>query len=189
MYYSVATVVWPTMDIVVRAAGEPLSMLPAVRQRVRELDPELPVSTVRSMDQWLSASAAQPRLNAVLVAVFASVALLIAAIGVYGVLSYSVAQRTREIGLRMAMGAQRGNVLRLVVREGMLVSLAGIGAGIAAAIAVSRVLASLLYGVPERDPATFAVVAAALAVVALAACAVPAWRASKVDPIVALRYE
>jgi len=189
MYYSVATVVWPTMDIVVRAAGEPLAMLPAVRQRVRELDPELPVSTVRSMEQWLSASAAEARLNAVLVAVFAAVALLIAAIGVYGVLSYSLAQRTREIGLRMAMGAQRGNVLRLVVREGMLVSLAGIGAGIAAAIAVSRVLASLLYGVPERDPATFAVVAAALAVVALAACAAPAWRASKVDPIVALRYE
>jgi putative ABC transport system permease protein len=189
MYYSAAIRQWPTMDIVVRAAGEPLSMLPAVRQRVRELDPDLPVSTVRSMEQWLSSSAAQPRLNAVLVAVFACVALLIAAIGVYGVLSYTVEQRTREIGLRMAMGAQRGSVLRLVVREGMLVALAGIGAGLAGAIAVSRVLASLLFGVPERDPVTFAVVAASLAVVALAACLAPAWRASKVDPIVALRYE
>jgi len=189
MYYSAATVLWPTMDIVVRTAGEPLAMLPAVRQRVRELDPELPVSTVRSMEQWISISAAQPRLNAVLVAVFACVALLIAAIGVYGVLAYSVEQRTREIGLRMAMGAQRGNVLRLVVREGMLVALAGIGVGLAGALAVSRVLASLLYGVPERDPATFASVAAALAVVALAACAAPAYRASKVDPMVALRFE
>jgi putative ABC transport system permease protein len=125
----------------------------------------------------------------VLVAVFACVALLIAAIGVYGVLSYSVTERTREIGLRMAMGAQRGNVLRLVVREGMLVALAGIGVGLAAAMAINRVLASLLYGVPERDPATFAVVAASLAVVALAACASPGFRASKVDPIVALRHE
>jgi putative ABC transport system permease protein len=141
------------------------------------------------MDQWLSASAAQPRLNAVLVAVFACVAMLIAAIGVYGVLSYSVNQRTREIGLRMAMGAPRSSVLRLIVREGMLVALAGIGAGLVGAAAVSRVLASLLYGVPERDPATFAGVAAALAVVALAACAAPAWRASKVDPMVALRCE
>ena len=189
MYYSVATRVWPTMDIVVRTAGDPLSILPAVRHRVAELDPELPVSTVRSMEQWVSASAAQPRLNAVLVAVFACVAVLIAAIGVYGVLSYSVQQRTREIGLRMAVGAQRGDVLRLVVREGMLVALAGIGAGLLGAMALSRVLASLLYGVPERDPATFAAVAAGLALVALAACAAPAFRASKVDPIIALRYE
>jgi len=189
MYYSVATRVWPTMDVVVRTAGDPLSTLPAVRHRVAELDPELPVSTVRSMEQWVSASAAQPRLNAVLVAVFACVAVLIAAIGVYGVLSYSVQQRTREIGLRMAVGAQRGDVLRLVVHEGMLVALAGIGAGLLAAMALNRVLASLLYGVPERDPATFAAVAAGLAMVALAACAAPAFRASKVDPIIALRYE
>jgi putative ABC transport system permease protein len=189
MYYSAWARLWPTMDVVVRTAGDPLPALPAVRRRVRELDPELPVSTVRSMDQWLSASAAQPRLNAVLVAVFACVAMLIAAIGVYGVLSYSVNQRTREIGLRMAMGAPRSSVLRLIVREGMLVALAGIGAGLVGAAAVSRVLASLLYGVPERDPATFAGVAAALAVVALAACAAPAWRASKVDPMVALRCE
>jgi putative ABC transport system permease protein len=189
MYYSALTVRWSTMDIVVRTAGEPLAILPAVRQRVRELDPELPVSTVRSMEQWLSASSAQPRLNAVLVAVFACVALLIAAIGVYGVLSYSVEQRTREIGLRMAVGAQRGNVVRLVVREGMRMALAGIGAGLLGAMALSRVLASLLYGVPERDPATFAVAAAGLAVVALAACTAPACRASKVDPMVALRHE
>jgi putative ABC transport system permease protein len=189
MYYSANAVVWPTMDVAVRTSGEPMSVLSGVRQRIREMDSELPVSTVRSMDEWLSASAAQPRLNAVLVAIFACVALLIAAIGVYGVLSYSVNQRTREIGLRMAMGAQRGNVLRLVVREGMLVAVAGIGAGLIAAVAISRVLASLLYGVPVRDLRTFAAVAVSLGIVALAACLVPAWRASKVDPIEALRWE
>ena len=189
MYYSAWYRAWPTMDIVVRTAGDPLAALPGVRQKVHEMDSDLPVATVRSMEQWLSASAVQPRLNAWLVAVFACVALALAAIGVYGVLSYSVNQRTREIGLRMAMGAQRASVLRLIVSEGMLVALAGIGAGLLGALALSRVLASLLYGVPERDPATFAAVAAALAVVALAACAAPAWRASKVDPMVALRCE
>ncbi len=180
---------WPTMDVVVRTAGDPLSALAGARRRVRELDSEIPVANVRSMNQWLSAEAAQPRLNAWLVAAFACVALALAAIGVYGVLSYSVNQRTREIGLRMAMGAGRASVLRLVVRQGMLVALAGIGAGLVGALGASRVLANLLYGVPQRDPVTFAAVAAALAGVALAACAVPAWRASRVDPMVALRCE
>ena len=189
MYYSAWFRQWPTMDVVVRTAGDPLTALSAVRRRVHELDPELPLSNVRSMDQWLSANAAQPRLNAFLVAVFACVALALAAVGVYGVLSYSVSQRTREIGLRMAMGAGRSSVLRLIVREGMLVALAGIAVGLLGALAVSRILASLLYGVPVRDPATFTGVAAVLALVALAACAAPAWRASRVDPMVALRCE
>ncbi len=189
MYYCAWYRVWPTMDVAVRAAGNPLAALAGVRRRVHELDSEMPLAEVRSMDEWISANAAQPRLNAWLVAVFAAVALALAAIGVYGVLSYSVDQRTREIGLRMAMGAGRAGVLRLVVREGMLVAAAGIGAGLVGALAVSRVLASLLYGVAERDPATFAGVAVALAVTALAACAAPAWRASKVDPMIALRCE
>jgi len=189
MYRSANAVIWPTMDVVLRTAGDPHSALPAARQKLRELDSDLPMSSVRSMDEWLSDSAARPRLDAVLVAIFACVALLIAAIGVYGVLSYMVNQRTREIGLRMALGAQRSTVLRLVVREGMLVALAGIAAGLLAAILVSRVLSTLLYGVPARDPATFGVVAIALALVALAACVAPAMRASRVDPIVALRYE
>ena len=145
--------------------------------------------SVRSMDDWLSQSAAQPRLNAVLVTIFGCLALLIAAIGVYGVLSYMVNQRTREIGVRMALGAQRSGVLRLVVREGMVVAVAGIAAGLMVALLVSRVLSSLLYGIPARDPATFAGVAIMLASVALAACIAPALRASRVDPIVALRYE
>ena len=176
------------MDLVVRTAGNPESSLPAVRRKIHAIDPELPLSAVRTMDQWLSSNAAQPRLNAVLLAIFAAVALLIAAIGIYGVLAYSVTQRTREIGVRMALGAQRGNVVSLVVREGMLVAIAGIGAGLAASAALSRILATLLFGVRPRDPGTFALVAALLAVIALAACLLPARRAARVDPMVALRY-
>jgi putative ABC transport system permease protein len=141
------------------------------------------------MEDWVSNSAAQSRINALLVVVFAAVALLIAAIGVYGVLAYSVNQRTREIGLRMALGAQQSNVLRLIVSEGMMVGLAGIAAGLAGAYALSRALAALLFDVEPRDPLTFATVAAMLIAIALAACLVPAWRGSRIDPIVALREE
>jgi putative ABC transport system permease protein len=177
------------MDVVVRTAGKPEAVLPPVRLKIRGLDAELPMSNVRSMEAWVSNSAAQPRINAVLVGVFAAVALLIAAIGVYGVLAYSVNQRTREIGLRMALGAQQSNVLRLIVSEGMIVGLAGIAAGLAGAYALSRALAALLFGVEARDPLTFAAVAATLMAIAFTACLVPAWRGSRIDPIVALREE
>jgi len=177
------------MDVVVRTVARPESVLPAVRQRVHELDPALPVSTVRTMDEWVSNTAAQPRLNAILLTVFACVALLIAAIGIYGVLSCSVNQRTREIGLRMALGAPRGRVLLLIVREGMVVGAIGIGVGIAGALALSRALASLVFDVPVRDPLTYAAVAAALTLVALAACVIPARNASRVDPMVTLRCD
>ena len=172
-----------------RTAGKPEAALAGVRRKVHELDAELPLSSVRTMEEWLTASAGQPRMSATLLGIFAAIALAIASIGIYGVLAYSVNQRTREIGLRMAIGAQRGNVLGLVVREGMLVSLAGIGAGLFGAAAASHLLESLLYGVPARDPATYAAAAGALAAIALAACAAPAWRASRVDPMVALREE
>jgi putative ABC transport system permease protein len=160
-----------------------------IREKVRALDADLPVATVRTMEEWLSASAAQPRLNAVLLAVFAGVAVLVAAIGIYGVLAYSVNQRRREIGLRMALGAQRGGVIRLIVREGMTVGLAGIALGLIGAYELNLALASLVFEVPVRDPATFAAVTLVLAAVALAACTLPAQRASRVDPIVALREE
>ena len=128
-------------------------------------------------------------MNAQLLGVFAVVALAIAAIGIYGVLAYSVTQRTREIGLRMALGAPRAGVLRLIIGEGMAVGVVGIAAGLAASFALSRALSSLLFAVPAHDPATFATVAAALTLVALAACAIPARRASRVDPMIALRED
>jgi putative ABC transport system permease protein len=187
VYFPSARRVWPLMDVVVRTGGQPLAVLPVVRQKVHELDPQLPLATVRTLDDWVSSTAAQPRLNAQLFGIFAAVALLIAAVGIYGVLAYSVNQRTREIGLRMALGAQRAGVLRLIIGEGMTVGLIGIGAGLAAAVALSRALSSLVFGVPVNDPVTFSAVGALLTLVALAACAVPARRASRVDPMVALR--
>ena len=189
LYYPVASRVWPLMDVVVRADSSPEPLLASIRQKVHELDPDLALANVRTMDQWLSNSSAQPRLDTVLLSIFASVALLIASIGIYGVLAYSVSQRGGEIGVRMALGATPGGVLRLVVGEGMKVALIGIGAGLLGGLALGRTLSSLVFGVPVRDPATFLGVAVALASVALAACAIPAFRASRVDPMVALRYE
>jgi putative ABC transport system permease protein len=189
LYYPSAARVAGLMDVVVQVDGDPNRVLPAVRQKVHELDRQLPLSNVRTMDEWVSNNAAQPRLNAQLLVIFAAVALAIAVIGIYGVLAYSVTQRTREIGVRMALGAQPGGVVTLIVREGMIVGLIGIGAGLAAAFALSRALASLLFGVPAHDPFTFASVAVVLTLVALAACAVPAGRAARVDPMIALRED
>ena len=189
LYFSAATRIAPLMDVVVRTQGRPESVQPAARARIHDIDPELPLSNVRTMEEYVYNNAAQPRLNATLLAVFAGVALLIAAIGVYGVLAYSVNQRTREIGLRMALGAQPSGVLWWIASQGMMVAIAGIGAGLASAYALSRVLSSLLFEIQPRDSLTFTVVAVLLSVVALAACVVPARRASCVDPIVALREE
>jgi putative ABC transport system permease protein len=189
LYYPMAARVWPLMDIVVRADVPPATLLPMIRQKVHELDGELPLATVRTMEEWVSGSAAQPRLSATLVAAFAIVAVLIAAIGIYGVLAYSVNQRTREIGVRLALGARSHSVVRLIVTEGMTVALAGIAAGVVGGAILARAIGSVVYGVAPRDPRTFAGVAAVLALVALAACWVPARRAARVNPIVALRDE
>ena len=189
LYYPMAVRVWPLMDVVVRTNGSAEAALPAIRQKVRELDAELALANVRTMEQWLSNSAAQPRLNTLLLGIFAFVALVIASIGIYGVLAYSVSQRTGEIGVRMALGATPRGVLRLVIGEGMKLALVGVGAGLLGGLALGRAVSSLVFGVPVRDPLTFTGVAVVLACVALAACAIPAFRASRVDPIVALRYE
>jgi putative ABC transport system permease protein len=189
MYFSAVTRMSPLMDIVIRTQGRPESALAAARSRIHDLDPELPLSNVRTAEEYVYNNAAQPRLNAALLGVFAGVALLIAAIGVYGVLAYSVNQRTREIGLRMALGAQRAGVLWWVARQGMAVAAAGIGVGLAGAYALSRLLSALLFDIQPRDSLTFTTVAVVLGVVALMACLAPARRASRVDPIVALRDE
>ena len=176
-YPSTTGRVWPLMDVVVRTDVPPSRSSPAYGRRFSELDAELPISNVRPMQEWVSLNAAQPRLNAILLTVFAAVALLIAAIGIYGVLAYSVNQRTREIGLRMALGAPRGACCGDRARRHG-VGLAGIGIGLAGALALSRALASLVFGVPVYDPTTLVTVTAVRITVALAACAVPAAKAA-----------
>ena len=177
------------MDLAVRTSADPLSLAAALREQVKELDKDQAVSDLRTLGEVVSASIAQPRLNTLLLAGFATLALVLASIGIYGVISYSVAQRTREIGIRMAIGASRGKVLRMVVGEGLALSLAGLGIGLVAAFALARLMASLLYGVTPSDPATFATVSLIFATVASLASYIPARRATKVDPIDALKYE
>jgi putative ABC transport system permease protein len=189
LYYPMASRVWPLMDVVVRTGVSPELLLPSIHQKVREIDAGLALANVRTMDQWLSNSAAQPRLNTLLLSAFAFVALLIASIGIYGVLAYSVSQRTGELGLRMALGATPRGVLGVILNEGMKVALIGIGIGLVGGLALGQAVSSLVFGVHVRDAATFTIVALALASVAFAACLIPAFRASRVDPLVALRHE
>ncbi len=176
-------------SVVVRTEGDPLALAPAVRGVVRELDPGLALANLRTADDVVEASVARPRLTAELLASFGFLALLLSAIGIYGVVGYSVARRSREIGIRMALGADRRRVLRLVLRQGMGPVAAGALAGLAAALAATRLLSSLLFGVSPADPAVFASVVVLLAAVGLLACWLPARRALRVDPATTLRYE
>ena len=186
-YYSITTRTMSLMDVVVRTDGSPEALLPAIRKQLKALDPDLPMANVKTMEQWLTTSAAQPRLTSILLSIFAGVALLIAAIGIYAVLTYSVSQRTREIGVRMALGATPRRVLKLTVSEGMRVVLLGLAIGLAGGFALGRTVESLVYGVGVHDPKIYFVVATILTAVALAACFIPARRAAVVDPMVALR--
>lgn len=175
--------------LVVRTAMEPTSLAGAVRGAIQEVDPELPVFRVTTMERMVADSMTQRRFAMTLLSVFALVALTLASVGLYGVMSYSVTQRTNEIGIRMALGAKVTDVLGMVVRQGMTLSLAGVGIGLTGAFALTRVMRTLLFGVSATDPLTYAAVALGLAGVSLLACFVPARRATKVDPMEALRYE
>ncbi len=179
----------PSMALVIRASVPPSTLLGPVRAVVREIDPQQPIFGVQTMTEVLDAAVAQERLLADLLVAFSVLSLALAAIGVYGLLAWVVGERTREIGVRMAFGARRGQVLRLVLAQGMKLAAAGLAVGLLAAFALSRVLVDLLYGVTPADPGTYALVPLILALAAGVACLVPAWRAARVDPLVALRYE
>jgi len=179
----------PKMTLLVRTTGEPQSVTALVRQQIRALDPNLPVTDVKTLRDQLDFSLFPSRVAALTLAGFGILALVLAAIGIYGVVSYSVAQRTHEIGIRMALGAKEINVLRLVIREGLFVITVGLVVGLSLAFAATRLIEGFLYGVAPTDPITFLAVPVMLGVVALLASYFPARRATKVDPLRALRYE
>jgi predicted lysophospholipase L1 biosynthesis ABC-type transport system permease subunit len=177
------------MSVVMRTAGDPLSQAAALRGAISGIDPGQPLVKPRTMEDNVATSVAQPRFRTWLIGIFAGLALLLAAVGIYGVLSYNVTQRTREIGIRVALGAERSHVLRTVVGEGLRFTLSGVVLGVAGGLAVTRVLQGFLFGVSAFDPVAFLGAATLLAVVAVAASLGPARRATRVDPIVALRNE
>ena len=178
-----------SMTIVARTASDPAAMLPAIKARIWEVNPLQPFYSVATMNQLVSSSVEARRFNATLLGSFSALALLLAAVGIYGVISFATSQRTQEIGVRMALGARPADVLSLMISAGMKPAMLGVAVGIAAGLAMARVLDAFLFGVTSRDPFTYAAVAAMLLWVALAACAIPARRAAKVDPLIALRYE
>ena len=172
-----------------RAKGDPAQLTAALRNAVRETDPNVPVSRILPMDAVLGEAQSQPRFLAGIMAVFSALALTLAALGIYGVVSYSVARRTAEFGIRMALGASSGDVRGLVLREGLILSSLGLAFGLFGSLLLARSMQSLLFQVNRFDPLTFAAMAGVLTLVALAACLIPALRATSVDPIRALRYE
>jgi ABC-type antimicrobial peptide transport system permease subunit len=175
--------------LLARTSGDPAALSAVIREAVHEVDPSQPVSDLKTMDQRISLSMGPRRSAVALLSVFAAMALTLAAVGLFGLIRYNVTQRTQEIGVRMALGASRRDVLRMVLGESLRLGLFGVGLGLVAAFALTRVLATLLYGVSAADPATFAVMAATLILVSLLAAWMPAHRATRVDPLVALRYE
>jgi putative ABC transport system permease protein len=179
----------PEMSLVVRTPLDPSSLAGAIQNEIWQVDPEQPVHLIRTMDQVAADAIARPRFQTLLFGVFAGLALVLALAGVYGVISYSVTQRTHEMGIRMALGARRRDVLRLVLGHGLALALIGTATGVAAALALTRYIESQLYNTEPTDPATFVAVVILLLATTLLACYIPARRAANVDPMHALRYE
>ena len=177
------------MSFALRTKGDPSSLASALQTQIHDLDSSLPVEDVRPLTSFISDSEGDARFRSILLGLFGVLALVLAAVGIYSVLAYLVVQRTHEIGIRMAPGAQPSDVLRLVIGQGMRSVLIGTAIGVAAALALSQLLATFLYGINDRDPLTFVGVSVLLTLIALVACYIPARRAMRVDPMVALRYE
>jgi putative ABC transport system permease protein len=177
------------MTIVARAANDPYTLAKSIAETVRSVDKDVPTYEANTVEDYLNGTVAIPRFNTFLLGMFAGLALLLTAVGLYGVISYSVAQRTHEIGIRMALGAQSSDMLQLVVGQGLRLALVGVGLGLIAALMSTRFLSSLLFGITSTDPLAFAGVVFLLLSVVILACYVPARRAMSVDPMVALRYE
>jgi putative ABC transport system permease protein len=189
LYFSAQQDLWPAMSLVIRSTIEPSSLSASVRQAVNETDRSVPVADVKTMDHVVSESITQPRFNLFLLGLFGAVAMVLSAAGIYGVTAYTVTQRTHELGIRIALGAQVGDVLKMILGQGMAVIGVGLVVGLAAAFALTRLLRTLLFGVGENDPLTFVAITVILVLVALIACYIPARRATKVDPLTSLRAE
>jgi putative ABC transport system permease protein len=177
------------MYMLARSEGDPSRLAASIREAIHEVDSDQPIYRVMTMEQVVANSVLQKRFAMVLLAIFAGVALLLAAVGIYGVMAYSVTQRTHEIGIRMALGAQQKDVLALVVRQGMVMTAIGVAIGLGGAFLATNLMASLLFGIGAHDPLTFAGIPLLLGAVSLIACFLPARRATRVDPMIALRYE
>jgi len=180
---------YSSMALVVRTVGDPLSLTGAIRNQVLSIDSEQPISGVGTLDELVSNSISQQRFSVLLLGVFAAVAMVLATVGIYGVLSYAVAQRTREIGIRMALGARAGDVLLMVIGQGMKLALLGVALGLGTSLGLTQLMKRLLFGVQAADPLTYGLIAVLLTVVALFACWIPSRRAAKVDPMIALRVD
>jgi len=189
LYFPVAQAPFRRMSFTIRTAGDPMGLAPAIRGEIVSMDPTVPIARIETMERVLSSSMASDRFSMLLLALFAVIALVLASVGIYGVTSYSISQRTAEMGIRMAVGANPSDVVKLVMVSGAKLALSGVVLGLIGAAALSRIMASQLYAVGATDPLTFAGVALVLAVVALAATFVPALRAARIDPVLAIQGE